>query len=104
MQLRVRAFENMFAVALANYAGEKYGGHSVAFDPIAFTSDEKSRDTLVIRAGEEEGVYLAEFDLERIRDYRRREAWGNAYRKPGRYSLIVSEQVEEPFIRPDARR
>jgi len=25
-------------------------------------------------------------------------------RTPGRYSLIVSEQVEEPFIRPDARR
>ncbi len=33
-----------------------------AFDPIAFT-EQGSRDTLVVEAGENEGVYLAPFDL-----------------------------------------
>ncbi|MCC6315128.1 MAG: carbon-nitrogen hydrolase family protein, partial [Thermomicrobiales bacterium] len=35
-QFRTRAFENMTAVALANYAAPEANGHSVAFDPIAF--------------------------------------------------------------------
>lgn len=104
-QLRTRAYENMVAVALANYAGPENKGHSVAFDPIAFSGiDGPSRDMLVIHAGEEEGVYLAAFDLEQIRDYRKREAWGNAYRKPSRYRKLLDETVEEPFIRADARR
>jgi hypothetical protein len=57
-----------------------------------------------VRAGEEEGVYLAEFDLERLRDFRRREAWGDAYRKPAAYGLLTSSHVSDPFRRPDARR
>jgi len=44
-------------------------GYSCAFSPIAF--DEKgSRDTTVPQAGAEEGVYLAPFDLEALRDWR----------------------------------
>jgi hypothetical protein len=30
--------------------------------------------------------------------------WANAFRKPHAYSLLVSEEVREPFIRPQARR
>ena len=97
-QLRTRAIENMVAVALTNYAVPDANGHSTAFDPIAF-NEHGSRNTLVIEAGELEGVYLASFDLDMIRDYRAREAWGNAFRKPHRYGLLVEQRVEEPFVR-----
>ena len=109
-QLRARAFENMVGIAMVNYA---YGqpdcnGHSLAFDGIAYgeTSPNKfeARDTLILEAGEAEGVYLAEFDIEKIREYRSKEVWGNAYRKPSKYSLLISEKIEEPFVRNDSRR
>jgi predicted amidohydrolase len=86
---------------MTNYAGPGLG-HSVAFDPIAFDKDGDPRDTLIVEAGESEGVYLARFDMDRLRDYRRRETWGNAFRRPHRYGLLTSLDVEEPFIRVDA--
>jgi N-carbamoylputrescine amidase len=108
-QLRARAIENMVAVALANYTGVSGNGHSIAFDPIAFVGgteevDGVSRNSLVIEAGEAEGVYLAQFDLDAIRAYRQAETWGNSYRKPRRYAIITSTEVAEPFVRPDSRR
>jgi predicted amidohydrolase len=103
-QFRARAYENMVGVAMTNYAAPQNNGHSVAFDGVAYGKDEESLDTLIIEAGEEEGVFLAEFDMDRLREYRRHEVWGNAYRRPDRYSLLVSYHVEEPFIRENARR
>lgn len=109
-QFRARAFENMVGVAMTNYAAPQNNGHSCAFDAVSFRQNqggpepESGRDTLIVEAGGSEGVYLAPFDLEEIRDYRRREAWGNAYRRPRCYAALTSEEVEEPFIRPDARR
>ncbi len=97
-QVRARAVENMVAVALTNYAIPDANGHSIAFDPIAFT-EKGSRDSLIIEAGEHEGVYLAPFDLDAIREYRARESWGNAFRKPHRYGLLVEQKVEHPFVR-----
>src|SRR5713226_6496940 len=97
-QVRTRAIENMVAIALTNYATPDANGHSIAFDPIAFT-EHGSRDSLVVEAGEQEGVYLASFDLEAIREYRARESWGNAFRKPHRYGLLVEQRVEDPFVR-----
>lgn len=102
-QFRARAYENMVGVALANYAAPQENGHSVAFDPCAFDTQGNSRDTLVIEAGENEGVYLATFDIDLIRAYRERESWGNAFRKPHRYSLLTSLDVEKPFIRTNDR-
>ncbi len=98
-QFRARAYENMVGVALANYSAPQENGHSVAFDPIAFDAQGNSRDTLVIEAGEHEGIHLATFDLASIRAYRERETWGNAFRKPHRYGLLTSLDVQEPFIR-----
>jgi predicted amidohydrolase len=109
-QLRARAFENMVGIAMTNYA---YGqpdcnGHSLAYDGIAYgeisPNNFEARDTLIIEAGEAEGVYLAEFDIEKIREYRKKEVWGNAYRKPSKYSLLISDKIEEPFIRNNSRR
>ena len=63
-----------------------------------------SRDTLIIEAGEQEGIYLANFPMDEIREYRSREIHGNAYRHPEKYYLLVSEQISEPFIREDYRK
>ena len=103
-QFRTRAYENMVGVAMANYAAPRSNGHSVAYDPIAFDEIGRTRDTLVVEAGEAEGVYLAAFDMERIRQYRRRETWGNAFRRPRLYGALTSERVEPPFVRKSARR
>ena len=106
-QLRTRAFENMMGIATVNYPKGQpdCNGHSSAFDGIAYRPDESgSRDTLIIEAGESEGIYLADFPIDEMRDYRKREVHGNAYRKPGKYRLLLSDKIEEPFIRKDYRR
>ncbi|WP_315602383.1 carbon-nitrogen hydrolase family protein [Treponema socranskii] len=106
-QLRARAFENMVGVATVNYPKGKpdCNGHSTAFDGIAYKIDEPySRDTLIIEAGEEEGIYIATFDIEELRKYRSREVHGNAYRQPAKYKILLSEEKQEPFIRKDYRK
>ena len=106
-QLRARAFENMVGIATVNYP---YGhpdcnGHSSAFDGIAYREDEPgSRDTLVIEAGEREGIYIADFTIRELREYRKREVHGNAYRRPEKYAMLISEDIREPFVRDDRRR
>ncbi|HEX2267847.1 MAG TPA: carbon-nitrogen hydrolase family protein, partial [Actinomycetota bacterium] len=87
-----------------NYASPQCNGHSAAFDGVAYTKDERPLDTLIVEAGPSEGIYLADFDMGRIRAYRDRETWGNAYRRPRLYGALTSEDVRAPFIRPDARR
>jgi N-carbamoylputrescine amidase len=98
-QFRTRAFENEVGLAMANYATPQENGHSVAHDAVAFGEDGASLDTLLIEAGPCEDVLLARFDMERIRSYRQREAFGNAYRKPHRYAMLTSLEVRPPFIR-----
>jgi len=100
-QLQTRAVENMLAVAMTNYAGTDPNGHSAAYHPVAFYQG-KYRDPLVVEAGEAEGIYLAPFDLTEIREYRSRETWGNAFRKPSRYQTLVDERAEPPFVRINA--
>lgn len=100
MEFRTRAKENMVGVAMTNYAAPQMNGHSVAYHPVAY-DENGSRDLLVIEAGEAEGVYLATFDIDELRNYRRRETWGNAFRRPHRYSILTSTDVDEPFARVD---
>ena len=105
-QLRARAFENMIGVATCNYPAGKpdCNGHSSAFDGVAYIPGaEDSRDTRILEAGGEEGIYIADFDMDMIRDYRKREVHGNAYRRPEKYGLLVYDRAEEPFIRKDRR-
>ena len=102
-QFRARAYENMVGVAMANYAAPRCNCRSVAFDGMGFDPDGKSRDMRIVQAGEDEGVYLAAFDMAEIRAYRERETWGNAYRKPGTYGPLTSLEVRHPFNRPETR-
>jgi N-carbamoylputrescine amidase len=57
---------------------------------------------LLVEAGEHEGVYLATFDLDTLRDFRTCEVLGNAFRRPHRYSELVSLDVAPPFVRVNA--
>lgn len=98
-QYRARAFENMTALAMANYAGAGWG-HSIAFDGMAFGPD-GSRDMLVVEAGEGAGVYPAVFDLAALRDYRGREAMGDAFRRPTAYGPLVGADPAPTFVRVD---
>lgn len=105
-QLRARAYENMVGIATINYPKGKpdCNGHSSAFDGIAYSlNGSGSRDTLIIEAGEREGIYIADFPVDEIREYRSCEVHGNSYRHPQKYGLLVSEKIEEPFIRSDYR-
>ena len=106
-QLRARAYENMAGIATVNYplGQPDCNGHSTAFDGIAYRpSVSGSRDTLIVEAGEREGIYIADFPVDEIREYRSHEVHGNAYRHPRKYKLLVSEDIEEPFIRKDYRK
>lgn len=105
-QLRTRAYENMLAVATCNYpegVPDCNGGSSV-FDGVAYLpGGYGSRDTCILQAGGEEGIYLAELDLGQLRAYRESEVHGNAYRRPAKYGQIVERKIEPPFVREDYR-
>ena len=88
-QVRARAFENMVAVAVANYAAPQENGYSTLVDPIAFDAEGRSRDTRVFEAGEAEDVCVVRLDLDALREWRRREAWGDQCRHPETYGALV---------------
>lgn len=105
-QLRGRAYENMLAIATCNYPASQpdCNGHSTLFDGVAYLPDlPTSRDTCILEAGEEEGVYIAELDLDMLREYRKVEVHGNAYRHPEKYGILLDRKVNEPFIRKDKK-
>lgn len=106
-QLRGRAYENMIAIATCNYPQGQpdCNGHSTVFDGVAYLPEEEaSRDTCILDAGAQPGIYLAKLNLKQLRKYRREEVHGNAYRRPEKYHALVSQEVQEPFIRPDKRK
>ena len=92
-QFKTRAYENAMGVAMTNYAAPQQNGHSVAFD---------AEGGLIVEAGEAEGILMAEFDLDRIRTYRKETIWGNAFRRSHRYRQLAAMEVEEPFVRQNA--
>jgi predicted amidohydrolase len=103
-QFRSRAFENMLAVAMANYP--RFGGRSCAFDGVAFAgADGPPRDHRVVEAGRAEGIVLARLDLDALRAYRCTQFSGDAYRKPGAYGRLADRSPPRPpFVRSGSRR
>jgi predicted amidohydrolase len=101
-QFQTRGFENMMGVAMTNYPSPKFNGHSVAFDGMR----EKGVDynPLIVLGGEDEGILYADFDIDKLRKYRESEIWGDSFRQPLKYSKILENKPEYPFIREDARR
>lgn len=103
-QLRGRAYENMLAIATCNYpetVPDCNGGSSV-FDGVVYLPEmDGSRDTCILQADGKEGIYIAELDLEQLRNYRENEVHGNAYRHPKKYGLLVDTKIDKPFVRND---
>lgn len=105
-QLRGRAYENMVGIATCNYPDTvpDCNGHSSAFDGVAYLPElSGSRDTCIVEADGSEGIFMAEFDMEMLREYRSTEVHGNAYRHPKKYQLLVDTEINAPFIRDDYR-
>lgn len=92
--LRTRAYENKVAVVTCNYPKGQpdCNGHSTVFDGVAWLRDEPGvRDMCILEASEEEGIYLAEIDMDMLRDYREHEVLGSKYRHPETYRILVAE-------------
>ncbi len=109
-QLRARAYENMTAIATCNYPdGEPKrapdcNGHSTLFDGVAyFEGFEGSRDTCVLEAGGEEGVYAGTFDLGMLRLYRRQENQADTFRRPELYGRLTERNTAPEFLRAGRR-
>lgn len=105
-QLRGRSYENMLAIATCNYPSPHpdCNGNSSIFDGVAyFEGFSGSRDTCVLQAQTEEGIYIGEIDLEMLTKYREEEVHGNSYRVPNKYKLLIDETVNYPFIREDKK-
>ena len=49
-------------------------------------------------ADEGEGVYLAELDLDLLRETRRVEPYGPDYRRVGHYGFIPESERKKPYI------
>ena len=95
-QLRGRAYENMLAIATCNYPALYRGcnGHSTLFDGVIYNTETGApRDMLVNEAGDEEGVFLAELDVDMLRKYRSCEIGGLKNRRPELFRLIT-EHIE----------
>lgn len=106
-QLRGRAYENMLAIATCNYPASQpdCNGHSCVFDGAAYLPElSASRDTCILEAGGDEGIFIAELDVDMLRRYRESEVHGNAYRRPELYGMLIGEEVGYPFIRADKKR
>lgn len=97
--LSTRAYENMTGVVMANPNGED-AGCSCAFSPVCWDEEGRCVDNTIFLADEQsEGLFLAAFDLDRLRRYREHEMMGNTFRKVKAYGELLSPHVEAPFLR-----
>lgn len=87
-QFRTRAFENLVAAAMTNYAAPQYDGRSVAFYPDGST---------VVQAGPAEDVVFADIDLAKLRAFRARESRRDTVRSPEKYAAIASASHLRPI-------
>ena len=86
-QLRARAWENLVAVALANYPAPQNDGHSVAYYPDGGTA---------VLADEREQIVHVELDLERVRAYREAEIGRSEARRPELYGALSAPAKVSP--------
>lgn len=93
IQFRVRAYENACAVAMANYPAPNENGRSVAFN---------ADGECIVQADKDEGIFVAAFDINKLRQIRRNTIWGNAFRRPHRYNALTSDEKDEIWKRNDA--
>jgi predicted amidohydrolase len=89
----------MVGIAMANPNG-KNSGCSCAYSPICWDENGICVDNTILLADDmSEGLLYAEFDMDAIRDYRRREMMGNTFRKVDAYDELMNRSISEPFKR-----
>jgi len=99
--LSTRAYENMAGIVMANPNGEN-AGCSCAYSPICWDMHGVCVDNTILLADEmTEGLYYADFDMDKIRCYREHEMMGNTFRKVQAYKELLSDEVHDPFIRKE---
>ncbi len=88
--LRTRAYENMVAVATCNYPDGQpdCNGHSTLFDGVPW-----DRDMCVFEASGEPGVYIADLNLDSLRNHRSNDIMGDKYRHPEKYNILADDKV-----------
>jgi len=91
-QFQTRAFENGVVVAMANYPAPYQNGWSVAYNANA---------SVLVEANGDEGIYMAEFDIEEVREFRAQTAHGDAFRRPYMYASIATLEKQEAFQAPN---
>lgn len=101
-QLKVRAYENMVGIVTVNYAN--HGGKSSVYSPIVRNINKHELNSELLVMDNKEDIKVVQFNMSEIREYRSRETLGDDYRKPYAYRQIIENNVQEPFIRIDARR
>ncbi|MBA2213628.1 carbon-nitrogen hydrolase family protein [Sellimonas intestinalis] len=93
-QLRGRAYENMFAIATCNYPSPHpdCNGHSTLFDGVVYLPEQLgSRDTCILETDESEGVFLAELDINMLRQFQKREQQNLKNRRPELYRILAEK-------------
>ena len=91
-QLRGRAYENMFAIATCNYPAPHLdcNGHSTLFDGVVYLPKlSGSRDTCILETDESEGLFLAELDIDMLREFQKREHQNLGNRRPELYGMLA---------------
>lgn len=102
-QLKSRAFENSVAIALANYSGRSCKGRSMIISPEAFDEKGNTLNTVILEGDNSEKIFCAEIDFDKVREYRRREVWGNSFRKISAYKILNEKVVIPDFEKPETQ-
>lgn len=102
-QFQSRGFENMLSVAMTNYPKPRYNGRSVAYTGMRVKGN-NDYDATIVLADDSEAIAYADFDMDALREYRKTDIWGDAYRKPRLYGKLLEDEPRDPFIRPNAKR
>lgn len=79
-QLRVRAYENEVYIAMANWAGPVFKGHSMIIDP---------KGVVLQMGGRDEEILVATFDLDALRALWAAGIYGRHHRQPHAYGPLV---------------
>ncbi|MCL2586650.1 MAG: carbon-nitrogen hydrolase family protein [Firmicutes bacterium] len=93
-QMKIRAYENCFATLMVNYpiqakSTNDSNGRSCAYSPVFRNLDRIEVDPALVVMGEIEEIAIAQLDLRSLRDFRKIDIRGNAYRKPKYYGELI---------------
>jgi predicted amidohydrolase len=79
----VRAYENEVYVAMSNWAGPVFKGHSMIVDPSG---------EVVRLGGREEEILDAVLDLDALKKHRENGIYGRHHRQPAAYGPLLERQ------------